>query len=108
VDRIISRTVAIAIAFQFALLLAIFQNYRDNLPSAVCVNPIANWKSVWSIPRCTAHNVNIRCPLCQLFAKAESARSPIALISADSRAREVRRWSHYLRSRFRHAQFGRL
>ena len=44
----------IAIAIQFALLLALFLNNSDYSPSALCVNPIANWKSILYIPPCTA------------------------------------------------------
>ena len=50
VYRNFSRTLAIAI--QFALLFALFQNYCDNLLSAVCVNPLVNKKLILSIPQC--------------------------------------------------------
>ena len=50
-------------------LFALFQNYCNNLPNAVCVNPFVNQKFIWSIPlfpQCTAHNVDIWCSHCMV------------------------------------------
>ena len=42
--------IRIAIPFQFEVSLVIFQNNRDSMPGAVCVNGIENQKSIYLIP----------------------------------------------------------